>query len=173
MIQVAKEMEKQGLDIPLLIGGATTSKMHTAVKISPRYSSPVLHVLDASRSVVVVSSLLDEKQKEEFIEDINEEYEEIREEHYSGLKERKYLSLEAARERGLKVNWKTEPLPDQPNFLGTKVMDNYDLDSLLDYIDWNPCKRRPRKEQSLISCSLPNVATSGKVSKSQLSQNIQ
>lgn len=111
--------------------------MHTAVKIAPRYHAPAIHVLDASRSVVVVSSLL--SSRDEFMEDIKDEYEEIREEHYASLKERRYLSLEAARERGLKVNWQVEPKPFVPNMLGTKVFDDYPLESLIDYIDWNPC----------------------------------
>ena len=138
MITVAREMEKRKMKIPLMIGGATTSKMHTAVKITPRYSSPAVHVLDASRSVVVVSSLLDEKLKEDFMDQIGEEYEEIREEHYNSLKERRFLSLEAARENGFKIDWKSEPLPPIPNFIGTKVFENYPLQELLSYIDWNP-----------------------------------
>eukprot|EP00158_Paraphelidium_tribonemae_P008655 Partr_v1_DN28643_c0_g1_i1_m49323 putative 5-methyltetrahydrofolate-homocysteine methyltransferase len=138
MITVAREMEKRKMKIPLLIGGATTSKMHTAVKISPRYSSPALHVLDASRSVVVVSSLLDEKARETFMEDVAEEYEEIREEHYSSLKDRRYLSLETAREKGFHINWKTEPRPPIPNFVGTKIFKDYPLEELVEYIDWNP-----------------------------------
>jgi 5-methyltetrahydrofolate--homocysteine methyltransferase len=104
-----------------MIGGATTSKVHTAVKIAPRYRNPVVHVLDASRSVVVVSNLLDEKLHDDFMEDLDEEYEELREEHYSGLKERKYSSIDAARENGFQINWPTEPRPPKPNMLGTKV----------------------------------------------------
>lgn len=138
MITVAREMERRNMKIPLLIGGATTSKMHTAVKIAPRYKSPVIHVLDASRSVVVVSSLLDEKQVDDYLEDIADEYEEIREEHYAGLRERKYLSIAAAREKGLNLDWSLAPRPPKPNMLGSQVLNDYDLKSLLDYIDWNP-----------------------------------
>lgn len=138
MIFVAKEMSKRKMKVPLLIGGATTSKMHTAVKISPRYSNPVVHVLDASRSVVVVSNLLDEKMHEDFIEEIDEEYEEIREEHYNSLKERKYLNIDAARSKGLKVDWKSIDPPVVPKQLGTHVIQNYSLVDLVDYIDWNP-----------------------------------
>merc|ERR1719234_920087 len=98
MIYVAREMERLEMKIPLLIGGATTSKQHTAVKIAPRYSEPAIHVLDASRSVVVCSSLLDSTAKQDYIEDIREEYEEVREDHYENLREKKYLSLEKARE---------------------------------------------------------------------------
>uniref|UniRef100_A0AAZ3RJZ8 Methionine synthase n=1 Tax=Oncorhynchus tshawytscha TaxID=74940 RepID=A0AAZ3RJZ8_ONCTS len=109
MIYVAKEMERLGMKTPLLIGGATTSKTHTAVKIAPRYSCPVVHVLDASRSVVVCSQLLDENVKEEFFEETTEEYEDIRQDHYDSLK-----------------------------FLGTRVFEGYDLRRLVDYIDWKP-----------------------------------
>merc|ERR1712178_154566 len=95
MVTVAKEMNKRGMTQPLLIGGATTSKMHTAVKVSPMYSTtqhPVIHVLDASRSVSVVSNLLNQN-KEEFVEALAEEYEELREDHYASLENRSYLSL--------------------------------------------------------------------------------
>jgi 5-methyltetrahydrofolate--homocysteine methyltransferase len=94
--------------------------MHTAVKIAPRYTSPAIHVLDASKSVVVVSSLLDDSNNEEFIEDIADEYEDLRAEHYEGLKDRKYLPLEKARSLCGKLNWK-ESKPVKPKFLGSKV----------------------------------------------------
>lgn len=94
MIHVAREMERKKMTMPLIIGGATTSKMHTAVKVAPRYQGPAVHCLDASRAVVVVSNLIDGKLREDFMEDVNEEYEEIRLEHYSGLRERKYLSID-------------------------------------------------------------------------------
>ncbi|RIB05894.1 5-methyltetrahydrofolate-homocysteine methyltransferase [Gigaspora rosea] len=138
MINVAKEMERRGLNIPLLIGGATTSKAHTAVKIAPQYTQPTIHVLDASKSVVVVSNLLDDKMKDEFWEDIAEEYEEIREDHYSTLKDRKHLSLNAAREKKFKIDWKNQAPPVKPSFIGTKVFDGYDLKRISEYIDWNP-----------------------------------
>jgi 5-methyltetrahydrofolate--homocysteine methyltransferase len=138
MVIVAKECQKAGLNIPILIGGATTSKMHTAVKIEPQYSSPVVYVLDASRSVPVVASLLDDNQKEDFAEDVKEEYAELREEYYEGLEEKRLLSLAAAREKRLKINWQTAPPPHKPNVVGTKVFDDYPLDKLLDHIDWNP-----------------------------------
>uniref|UniRef100_A0A669CQF3 Methionine synthase n=1 Tax=Oreochromis niloticus TaxID=8128 RepID=A0A669CQF3_ORENI len=138
MIYVAKEMERLGMTTPLLIGGATTSKVHTAVKIAPRYSCPVIHVLDASRSVVVCSQLLDETAKEEYFEELKEEYEEIRQEHYDSLKDRRYLSLSQAREKALKIDWHSLPKPVCPQFLGTRVFDLYDLNSLLDFIDWKP-----------------------------------
>jgi 5-methyltetrahydrofolate--homocysteine methyltransferase len=125
--------------------------MHTAVKIAPRYSAPALHVLDASRSVVVVSNLLDERMREEFMEDVDEEYEEIREEHYSSLKDRRYLSIDVARQNMFNINWAIDP-PIKPNLIGEKVknlvhssfcllkvFDDYPLETLVDYIDWNPC----------------------------------
>merc|ERR1719284_329453 len=106
MVHVAKEMSRLDFHIPVLIGGATTSKAHTAVKIAPRYEYPAVHVLDASKAVVVCSSLLDEGNSQDYMEDVKEEYEEIREEHYQGLKERKYVSLEKARAKKLRWDWK-------------------------------------------------------------------
>lgn len=138
MIFVAKEMERLGINIPLLIGGATTSKTHTAVKIAPRYTSPVIHVLDASRSVVVCSQLLDEAQREEYFEDIKEEYEEVRQDHYDSLKDRKYLSLSQARDKALSIDWLAQPRPVRPQVLGTRVFEEFDLHSLVDFIDWKP-----------------------------------
>ncbi|XP_008295420.1 methionine synthase [Stegastes partitus] len=138
MIHVAKEMERLGMTTPLLIGGATTSKTHTAVKIAPRYSSPAIHVLDASRSVVVCSQLLDEAVKEEYFDDLKEEYEDIRQEHYDSLKDRRYLSLSQAREKALHIDWLSLSKPVHPQFLGTRVFEYFDLNSLMDFIDWKP-----------------------------------
>ncbi|KAK1170996.1 hypothetical protein AOXY_G7974 [Acipenser oxyrinchus oxyrinchus] len=138
MIHVAKEMERLGMKTPLLIGGATTSRTHTAVKIAPRYSCPVVHVLDASRSVVVCSQLLDENVKEEYIEEITEEYEDIRQDHYDTLKDRRFWSLEQARGKGLHIDWLSHPKPVRPTFVGSRVFDDYDLHKLVDYIDWKP-----------------------------------
>ncbi|XP_067431794.1 methionine synthase isoform X1 [Thunnus thynnus] len=138
MIYVAKEMERLGMTTPLLIGGATTSKTHTAVKIAPRYTSPVIHVLDASRSVVVCSQLLDETVREEYFDDVKEEYQEIRQDHYDSLKDRRYLSLSQAREKALRIDWLSLPRPVHPQFLGSRVFEWYDLNSLVDFIDWKP-----------------------------------
>lgn len=139
MVYVAARLEKEKMGIPLLIGGATTSKMHTAVKIAPRYSAPSVHVLDASRAVTVVSSLLDENNKEDFSEDIADEYEELREEHYAGLEERKYISLQDARDRKFVIDFEgSEPPPPRPVKLGVHVLKDYPLEAVLDYIDWNP-----------------------------------
>lgn len=138
MVIVAKECEKAGLKIPILIGGATTSKMHTAVKIAPQYSSPAIYVLDASRSVPVVASLLDENMREEFAEDIRDDYDEMREEYYEGLEERQMLTLQDARNKKMNIDWIQSPPPGKPTFLGEKVYDDYPLEKLLDHIDWNP-----------------------------------
>ncbi|KAL4238834.1 hypothetical protein ACF0H5_003541 [Mactra antiquata] len=138
MIHVAKEMERIGLKIPLLIGGATTSKTHTAVKIAPRYTQPVIHVLDASKSVVVCSSLLGEDDRDEFVDEISEEYEDIRSEHYDSLKDRKYLTLDKAREKKLRIDWMSTSVPAAPQFIGVKNFENYDISRLIPYIDWKP-----------------------------------
>ena len=135
MIYVAKEMQRLEITVPLLIGGATTSKQHTAVKIDPRYSNPVIHVLDASRSVVVCSSLLDQSRVEDYVADIDEEYDEVREDHYENLRDKKYVSLEKAREKKYPIS---EFSPVKPTFLGTKVYEDFDIKSLIPYIDWKP-----------------------------------
>jgi len=138
MVFVAKEMERTGLTIPLLIGGATTSKMHTAVKVSPNYPSGfAMHVLDASRAVSVCESLLNPKKKAEFMEDVKEQYEELREDHYASLAARKFLTLEKARAAKLPVDWKAQKVP-KPKFCGVKTYTDYSLDEMLPYIDWNP-----------------------------------
>eukprot|EP00456_Euglypha_rotunda_P071156 TRINITY_DN6341_c0_g1_i17.p1 TRINITY_DN6341_c0_g1~~TRINITY_DN6341_c0_g1_i17.p1 ORF type:complete len:835 (+),score=172.64 TRINITY_DN6341_c0_g1_i17:158-2662(+) len=138
MVYVAKEMERRKMKIPLLIGGATTSKMHTAVKIAPQYTAPTIHVLDASRSVVVVSSLLDAHNKDDYVSDIREEYDLIRKEHYSNQQEKKYATLKQARDNKFLIDWVKEPAPVKPTFLGEKVFLKYPLESLVSYIDWNP-----------------------------------
>jgi len=143
MVTVAKEMQRRGMNLPLMIGGATTSRMHTAVKIAPAYKQPVVHVLDASRSVVVVSSLLDPANKADYAKEIAEQYEELRIEHYDSLEERKYVTLEKAREKSFKIDWANmknagaAKLPVKPTFLGSKAME-YTLDELVPFIDWNP-----------------------------------
>jgi 5-methyltetrahydrofolate--homocysteine methyltransferase len=142
MVFVAKEMKKAGLNIPLLIGGATTSRMHTAVKIAPHFwttEHPVVHVLDASRAVTVVQSLLDESAaRDEYVEEIADLYEEIREEHFATLEDRTILPLEAARARALKVDWAVRVPPMVPATLGAVVVEDQDLAELVPFIDWNP-----------------------------------
>lgn len=135
MVHNACEFERLGLRIPILIGGATTSKTHTAVKIAPKYSSPVIYCADASKSVVVCSSLLDEKQRDDLVLDVKDEYEDLREEHYESLVDRKYFSLDDARKRA--------PIYDyshvrRPNLVGIKVFDGYPLEELAPVIDWKP-----------------------------------
>lgn len=139
MIFVAREMERAGCKVPLLIGGATTSKVHTAVKISQQYSCPVIHVLDASRSTVVVSNLLDDNLKDEFFLDIQEEYKQVAESYFSNLKSRKYVELDFARKHPFRIDWKkSAPNIKKPSFLGTKVLKDFDLAKLVPFIDWNP-----------------------------------
>merc|ERR1711988_745447 len=138
MVTVAKELERNGFTIPLLIGGATTSKMHTAVKVAPNYPSGfAMHVLDASRAVSVCESLLNDKKRAEFMEDVREQYEEMREDHYASLASRKFVNLEKAREAMLKVDWKSVSIP-KPKMCGTKVFKDFPLKDVLPYIDWNP-----------------------------------
>ncbi|RDD40203.1 Methionine synthase [Trichoplax sp. H2] len=137
MIHVASEMKRTNCKLPLLIGGATTSRTHTAVKIAPRYNSPVVHVQDASKSVVVVAALLDDSARDDFMEEIQEEYCDIREDYYESLKERKYFSLDVARSKQLPIDW-TNTLPVRPSFLGRKMFDDYNLEEIVPYIDWKP-----------------------------------
>eukprot|EP01091_Cochliopodium_minus_P017900 TRINITY_DN7133_c1_g1_i1.p1 TRINITY_DN7133_c1_g1~~TRINITY_DN7133_c1_g1_i1.p1 ORF type:complete len:1255 (-),score=436.58 TRINITY_DN7133_c1_g1_i1:1-3765(-) len=136
MVFVAKEMERRKMKFPLLIGGATTSKLHTAVKIDPHYTNPVVHCLDASKAVVVVNQLLDPKSRDDFAEDIAEEYSELLESWNPG--NRVYLSLEQARSNKLVIDFKNEPKPTKPSFLGVKVFKNFDLKKIREFIDWNP-----------------------------------
>ncbi len=135
MTHVAKEMERQGFKLPLLIGGATTSRAHTAVKIAPHYSEPVVHVLDASRAVPVTTSLLSEDGKAAFVAQHREEYERLRRQH--AQPRHKLLSLEAARERRTPITWRAEDLPT-PEHTGVKVLEDVPLATLRAYIDWTP-----------------------------------
>ncbi len=137
MIHVASEMERLRMDKPLLIGGATTSRIHTAVKIAPVYSGNVVHVLDASKSVTVVSSLLSKEHKEKFTETIKTEYAEIRETHAQRKNEMEYVTLEEARQNKLQIDWDTEIIT-KPAFIGVKVFDDYSIEELSKYVDWSP-----------------------------------
>ncbi|WP_114777366.1 methionine synthase [Botryobacter ruber] len=136
MVYVAQEMERRGMKIPLLIGGATTSRIHTAVKIAPQYSGPVIHVHDASRSVTVVSSLLSDK-RDEYIAEIKAEYEKLRADHFGRTKDRQFATIEDARANKFKVDWKASH-PIKPSFIGNKVFENYPLSEIVPYIDWTP-----------------------------------
>lgn len=137
MVHVAREMERKGMKIPLLIGGATTSRIHTAVKIDPVYSGTVIHVLDASRSVPVAGKLVNQLQCSAFGQEIKAEYEKLRIEHAGRQKEKNYISIGVARNNRLKIDWKESPVYE-PSFLGTKVFKEYDLREIRRYIDWTP-----------------------------------
>ena len=138
MVYVAKEMERQGFTIPLLIGGATTSRIHTAVKIDPHYSGPVIHVLDASRSVPVAGKLMqNDKTREEIFQDIKAEYARLRDEHANRQRDKNYIDLEKARANKVKIDW-TAFQPKQPAFLGNRYFEDYDLAEIADFIDWTP-----------------------------------
>ncbi|TGE21367.1 methionine synthase [Hymenobacter aquaticus] len=136
MVYVAQEMEKRGLKTPLLIGGATTSRLHAAVKIAPNYSGPVVHVHDASRSVGVAASLLGSSH-ETYARAVHDEYATLRHDYASRQREKNYLPIEAARANGFQADWDAAPIT-RPTFLGTKVLDNYPLAELAEYIDWTP-----------------------------------
>jgi len=136
MVYVSQEMEKQGFDIPLLIGGATTSRAHSAVKIAPHYSNTVVHVNDASRAVTVVGNLL-QKDNKVYKEQIREEYEKFREQFLKRGKQKEYVSIEEARDRKFKIDWKTADIV-KPNQLGVQVIQDFDITILEDYIDWSP-----------------------------------
>jgi len=137
MSHLAKEMQRQGFSIPLLIGGATTSKMHTAVKIDPHYSHPVVYVADASRSVGVVNQLLSQDKREPFLQALEQEYDHYRERFAAKIEKRQFLSLAAARANKLETSWKT-CLPAVPQQYGVEVLTDFPLDLLVDYIDWTP-----------------------------------
>ncbi len=135
MVHVAREMERQGFNQPLLIGGATTSRAHTAIKIAPHYSQPVVHVLDASRAVPVTTSLLSEDGKAAFVTQHRADYEALRKAHSSPRP--KLVSLETARKRRTPIEWRAEDL-STPGFTGVRVLDNFPLATLRDFIDWSP-----------------------------------
>ncbi|MEM1219701.1 MAG: methionine synthase, partial [Bacteroidota bacterium] len=139
MVFVAKEMERLGFKLPLMIGGATTSKTHTAVKIEPQYSGPVIHVLDASRSVGVAGQLLseDENVHSDFVLDTRAAYQRIREQRGNRRSTKKYLTIEEAQKNKAPISW-ADYQPPKPTFLGERVFEQYDLEELSDYIDWTP-----------------------------------
>jgi len=137
MITVAEEMEKAGLTIPLLIGGATTSRVHTAVKIEESYTKgQTIHVLDASRSVTVVEKLLGNSSKE-FVADIKTEYEKVRVNHAKKKTQKRLLPYDVALENRFKIDWKTEEVY-KPNFIGNKTFSNFSLSEIIQFIDWTP-----------------------------------
>jgi 5-methyltetrahydrofolate--homocysteine methyltransferase len=137
MVHVAKEMERLGFTTPLLIGGATTSKVHTAVKIAQNYSGPVVHVNDASKSVPVASSLISKELRGAFMAEVNKDYERVREQNKNAQSQNKFISLKEARENKFPIDWKKTEVVE-PSFLGNKVFTNYDLKEIAEYIDWTP-----------------------------------
>ncbi|WP_318309671.1 methionine synthase [Flagellimonas crocea] len=137
MVFLAKEMERQNFDVPLLIGGATTSKAHTAVKIDPQYSQAVVHVNDASRAVTVVGDLLQDETSTKYKKDIKLDYESFREKFLKRGKQKEYLTLEEARKNKLQIDWNPSDIK-KPNQLGIEVWDDFDLTQLEEFIDWSP-----------------------------------
>ncbi|MCY4403187.1 MAG: methionine synthase [Candidatus Poribacteria bacterium] len=137
MVHVASEMEREGFQIPLLIGGATTSKVHTAVQIEPEYTGPTIHVKDASRSVGVVGNLMSIENKLQIIEQTRDEYEEIRVRRSKSTKQTKLLAFDVAQQRKYIADWNNY-LPPKPNTIGIQVFNDYPLSKLVDYIDWTP-----------------------------------
>ncbi|MFZ1908476.1 MAG: methionine synthase [Burkholderiales bacterium] len=137
MAHVAREMQREGFSVPLLIGGATTSRAHTAVKIAPNYPGPVVYVPDASRSVTVVSSLLSTEQRETFVAELRADYERIRAQHREKKGPGPLHSIAEARRLGLKTDWGTYR-PPVPRRLGVTVLREYPLEDLVPYIDWTP-----------------------------------
>jgi 5-methyltetrahydrofolate--homocysteine methyltransferase len=136
MAHVAREMQREGFTLPLLIGGATTSRTHTAVKIAPQYSGPVIWVPDASRSVTVCSNLLSDELRADYVKAVKAEYERVRAQH-EGKKGLELVSLAQARANAFKTDW-SEYQPPRPELLGVRVLQNYDLAEIADYIDWGP-----------------------------------
>jgi len=137
MVHVAREMKRQDFQIPLLIGGATTSRMHTAVKIAPEFGNGVVHVLDASRSVTVVGSLLNAGQKPAFLATIKKEYQKLKEDFAAKRTVKQFLSFGQAQENKVPIDWDAFR-PVTPAFIGTKTFDGYDLAEIVRYIDWGP-----------------------------------
>ncbi len=136
MVHFAKEMEREGFTIPLIVGGATTSRIHAAVKIAPNYSGPAIHVLDASRSVTVCSTLMNGELRESYIDQIKAEYDKAREAHLNKRSDKRFKTLEEARTNKFQID--LEQVAPAPTFTGTKVLEDFPLEELLPYIDWTP-----------------------------------
>jgi 5-methyltetrahydrofolate--homocysteine methyltransferase len=137
MVHVAREMKRRDFDVPLLIGGATTSRMHTAVRIAQEYDHGVVHVLDASRSVTVASSLLNKEVKTGFLSDIGKEYAKLKEDFKNKKTAKQYLTFEKAQLNKMPIDWATFK-PVVPEFIGTKIFDRVPLQEIAEYIDWQP-----------------------------------
>ena len=137
MVHFAKEMERQEFKVPLIIGGATTSRIHAAVKIAPNYSGPTVHVLDASRSVTVCSTLMSDENRGAYIDTIRGEYDKARVAHLNKLTDKQFKTIQQARENKFKINLNGSIAP-KPAFIGTKIFDGFSLEELVPYIDWTP-----------------------------------
>ncbi len=137
MVHISREMKRLKMDIPLLIGGATTSRMHTAVKIAPEYDLGVVHVLDASRSVTVAGSLLNKESKPVFLDGIRAEYDKLKFDFGNKKSVKQYLPFGEAQKNGATINWENFT-PVKPTFTGTKVLKDYPLEEIAEYIDWQP-----------------------------------
>jgi 5-methyltetrahydrofolate--homocysteine methyltransferase len=137
MVHVAKEMERLGFKIPLMIGGATTSKVHTAVKVAPHYSGAVVHVNDASRSVPVAGSLISEELRTDFMAGVLKDYDRVREQNKNAQSQNKFISIEEARANKFPVDWNATEIAT-PAFIGNKTFNNYSLAEIAEYIDWTP-----------------------------------
>ncbi|MDB6020117.1 MAG: metH [Pedosphaera sp.] len=137
MVHVAKEMQREGFNVPLLIGGATTSRAHTSVKIAPGYTEPVVHVLDASRAVGVVGQLINPQFKPAFVEKLLADHDKLRKQHLAQRDSKPLLRIAQARERRTPIDWKPADLP-KPAFTGTQVLENFPLAELVPFIDWSP-----------------------------------
>ncbi|WGQ12484.1 methionine synthase [Pedobacter gandavensis] len=136
MVHFAKEMEREGFTIPLIIGGATTSRIHAAVKVAPNYSGPAIHVLDASRSVTVCSTLMNPETRGAYIDGIKQEYDKAREAHLNKRSDKRYKTIEEARKDQFQID--LDLVAPAPAFTGTKVFEDYPLEDLVPYIDWTP-----------------------------------
>ncbi|MCL4144680.1 UNVERIFIED_CONTAM: hypothetical protein GTU68_019282, partial [Idotea baltica] len=137
MVYLAKEMQRQNFDVPLLIGGATTSKAHTAVKIDTQYKNAVVHVNDASRAVTVVGDLLNKKTSKEYIAKMKEDYDEFRTKFLKRGKEKSYISIQEARQKKYKIDWNTSEIV-KPKELGVQILQQLSLKELEPFIDWSP-----------------------------------
>ena len=137
MVHVAHEMKRRGIKLPLLIGGATTSRMHTAVKIAPQYDEGVIHVLDASRSVTVAANLLNKEHKPIFLQTLKAEYDKLAIDFTNKKINKQYISFEEAQKNATQIDW-TNFKPVEPTFIGTKILNKYSLAKIPEYIDWQP-----------------------------------
>ena len=136
MVHFAKEMERENFTIPLIIGGATTSRIHAAVKVAPHYSGPAIHVLDASRSVSVCSTLMNGELKQDYVAQIRAEYDKAREAHLNKRSDKRFKTLEQARSNKFEID--LAQVAPAPRFIGKKVLEDFPLDELVPYIDWTP-----------------------------------